>query len=147
MDVLETILPGNGYQTSLGQSVHRGFYVHVIKAQSTPFPAIAMHPGLEVVQSVHGSGRKAIIQYTVPMVIAVELTLDEMAYDQIEACSFDVRRAVMLNRDTLTQFGQSDSLELGGAEPDLSRDSRFALAAMTIGISLVETYQSQNSEE
>jgi hypothetical protein len=141
MNTLESIRVDNGYQTDLGLSVHRGFYVHVIKARQAAFPAVALHPGIEAIQSVHGTGRKAIMQYTVPLVIATELSLDEVAYDQLEACSYDIRRAVMLNREALSQLGQTDSLELGGAEPDLSRDSRFALAAMTIGISLVETYE------
>lgn len=139
---LQGITVANGFNTDLGTSVHRGFFAHVLKARDTVFPALAVHPGIELISSVHGSGNKAIMEYTVPMVIAVELSLNEVAYDQLEACSNDIRRAVMLNRDALAQLGQNDSFELGGAEPDLSRDSRHALAAMTIGISLVETYVS-----
>jgi hypothetical protein len=113
----------------------------VLNSKDAAFPAIVIHPGVEEVSSVHGTGEKAIVVFTVPMVMAVELSTDASGYEQLQACAYDVRKALMVNREALAQLGQRDSLEVGAVEPDISRDSRFALAAMTVSISFVETYK------
>jgi hypothetical protein len=142
---LETVLQGirqdAGYLTDLGLSVHRGFFAHVIKGRDGIFPAVIIHPGPEVVSSVHGSGGKAIVSIQAPLVIAVEASLGPDAYEQVQACTFDVRRALMRARDDIAQLGQRDSFEIDSTEHEISRDSRFVLAAMAVGISIVETYQ------
>lgn len=143
---LREISTGNGYQTSLGDSVFRGFYAHVLDKGQTvdgnpiTFPAIVVHPGVEEITSVHGMFEKAMVRYTVPLVIAAELTIDETAYDVLQACAYDVRRAVMRNVETIAKSNQRDSLEVGAVEPDISRDSRYALAAMTVALTNVEHY-------
>lgn len=141
---VETALKGikkaDGYHTNLGLSVHRGFWAHVVRAKDTVFPAVVIHPGVEMPGSVHGSGKKAMIRIDVPLVVAVGITYDATAYDELSACTADIRRALIGSRETLSQLGQGDTFDVGGTEPDLSTDSKYALAALAVGISIVETY-------
>tara|TARA_R110002094_G_scaffold54390_13_gene65653 strand:+ start:511 stop:795 length:285 start_codon:yes stop_codon:yes gene_type:complete len=90
--------------------------------------------------TIHSSGKKAFVTISFPLVVAVELSPDAECYDLLRACTADVRRALILARDDLSQLGQHDSFEIGPAEPILSEESKFALVAMAVGISIVETY-------
>jgi len=138
--VLQGVTVANGYLTDIGLSVHRGFWAHVLDARSTTYPAAVIHPGSETPESLHGSGGKALVRIEVPIVVAVELTVDEASYDVLQACMADVRKALIGARDSMARLGQANSVEVGPAVPDLSPDSRFALAAMTVAMSIVETY-------
>lgn len=144
VDGLQATLAGitkdNGYRTDIGLSVHRGFYAHVLNARSTAFPAVVIHPGPETLGTIHSSGTKAFVTLSLPLVVAVEVSPDAQCYDLLRACTADVRRALILARDDLSQLGQHDSFQIGPAEPILSEESKFALVAMAVGISIVETY-------
>lgn len=137
---LAGITKDKGYRTDIGASVHRGFYAHVLNSRSTTFPAVVIHPGPETMGTIHSSGKKAFVTISFPLVVAVELSPDAECYDLLRACTADVRRALILARDDLSQLGQHDSFEIGPAEPILSDESKFALVAMAVGISIVETY-------
>jgi len=137
---LQEIRVSNGYLTDLGLSVHRGFWAHVLDSRSTDYPAVVIHPGSESPQDVHASGGKALVRVEMPIVIAVETSMDSSAYDTLLACMADVRKALMMSRNSFASLGQANSVEVGSAVPDLSPDSRFALAALTMTMSIVETY-------
>lgn len=141
---LESITIANGYNTDMGNNVRRGFFAHVLRASDSVFPALVIHPGVEEMGSMKygydGATSKAMITYVVPLVVAVEMTVDDSAYDVLQACGYDIRKAIMRNAEVLTRENQPDSLDVGAFEPDVSRDSRFALAAMTVGVSFTETY-------
>jgi hypothetical protein len=129
-----------GYLTDLGLSVRRGFYAHILKDSKTVFPAVVIHPGSETPQEFDRGGTKGRVRIEVPIVIAVELSLDEEAYDTLQAAMADVRRALLRARDQLGQLGQGGSLEVTEAIPNLSDNSKFALGAMTAVMNIVETY-------
>lgn len=144
VEAVEATLAGisvaNGFETDAGENVRRGFFAQVLNANDAVFPALVLHPPTEALESVHGTGKKAILQVTVPIVVGVKAEPGTDSFDELQKCIFDVRRALMRNRDALSQLGQADSLEVSGAEPDVSRDLRLIMAAMTASLSIVETY-------
>lgn len=137
---LQGIQISNGYLTDLGLSVHRGFWAHVLDARHTAYPAVVIHPGSESPPNVHAAGKRAVLQVEAPLVIAVELSRGENAYDALQACTADVRKALMRARESFFPLGQANTLGIGEAIPNLSTDSRFALVAITVEMSIVETY-------
>lgn len=138
--VLKRITQANGYHTDLGQSVHRGFWAHVIKARDAVFPAVVIHPGSEQVERTQGGGKSAIVNFNVPLVIAVGITYDAKAYEQLQACAADLRLALYSAREEIAPVAWGDTFKVGDVVPDLSPDSKFALASLAVGISIVETY-------
>ena len=88
-----------------------------------------------------GSGRKsAIVNFNVPLVIAVGITYDAKAYEQLQACAADLRLALYSAREEIAPVAWGDTFKVGDVVPDLSPDSKFALASLAVGISIVETY-------
>ena len=138
---LKTITKANGFHTDLGFSVRRGFFGHILSARGAVFPAIVIHPSSETLGRLDGGRKKGIIELQVPLVIAVQASFDAQSYDELQACTTDVRRALIAAADELAQLGRDDTFSVGTAIPDLSQDSKFALAAFSVGISIVETYQ------
>ncbi|MEM6483804.1 MAG: hypothetical protein AAF662_02300 [Pseudomonadota bacterium] len=139
---LKQILPTNGYFTSLGESVHRGFYAHVFDTNRTKFPAIAIHPPVEDISGTQG-GKKvtAAIESQTTLIVAALIEKENNAYDQVKACVRDIRRALFLAREEFKQIASRDELQIGVAEPDLSRDSRVVMYAMTASVKYSETYE------
>ncbi len=140
--VLSGILKAGDYRTDIGLSVHRGFYAHVIGARMTIFPAVIIHPGTEQTVSVRGGGKNSTILVSIPVVAAVEVGFTEDAYDEMPACTADIRRAIYRARDQFTIIAGDDALEVGVAEPELSSDSKFVLVALTVSMKIQENYQS-----
>ncbi|MAC33677.1 MAG: hypothetical protein CME38_08755 [Haliea sp.] len=143
-DAVETVLrriqKANGYHTDLGLSVHRGFWAHVVRSREAAFPAVVIHPGAESIVKVAGSGQAAILMVEVVLMVAVELTLDASAYDELDCCTYDIRRAICTAREEICQVGMEDGLELDEVVTGVSSDSKYALAETAIGVRIVEKY-------
>ncbi|MEM1113277.1 MAG: hypothetical protein AAGI11_15300 [Pseudomonadota bacterium] len=140
---LKTVLSGIGgdsYLTDLGQSVHRGFYSHVLRDANTKFPAAVIHPPTEEILSVQGGNKSAMLQLTIPIILAAPVGDDDKAYDQISDCLRDARRAIFRGRDRLTSITNDEAMTIGAAEPDMSADSLHVLAAFTLNVTFTESY-------
>lgn len=137
----EGIRKSNGYLTDLGKSVHRGFYALMLANTSTKYPAMAIHPAVETVDSTKGGDRvSAAITMEAVLVIADKVSMDEKAYDVVRNCLRDSRRAIFLARQQFLDIAKRDDMEIGPAEPVLSADSKFVLYAMAVRIKYSETY-------
>ena len=137
---LQAVSPGNGYLTELGASVHRGFYSHVFADDDTVFPAAVIHPAVEVPSTVRAD-IEAVIASEIVLVIGAKLGVGPAGYDQIQACLRDTRRALIRAMPQITAAAGRDEIELGAAEPDLSKDSSLVLYAMAVQIKFNEQYQ------
>lgn len=138
--ILTDIKKADGWQTELGESVHRGFYTHVLHDSSTRFPAVVIHPPTEDPIAVRGGGKGARILVTIPVIMAARIGSDATAYDELSLAAADTRRAIFSARDRLTQITNDEALTVGVAEPEISADSRFALSAFMVSVEFSEFY-------
>lgn len=136
---LEVVATSGGYYTDLGLSVRRGFWAHVIKAREAPLPAVVIHPGVAQPEALGSSRQQSKLRLSVPLVVIVEIGTGETAYDQLEACTADVRRA-LYKSSALRELCAGGDLEVGPATPDMSPDSRYVLSAIQATITTIESY-------
>jgi hypothetical protein len=137
---LQAITEENNYLTDLGTSVHQGYYAHVLQAEDTTFPAIILHPALEVPGAVRGN-LEAVIESESILVIAARLGAGEEAYAEIQSCLCDTRRALFRAMPEIAKAAGREDIVVGPAEPDISKDSSLVMYAMSVRIKFNENYQ------
>lgn len=136
---LKRISIADGYLTDLGDSVHRGFYAHVLAADGTQFPAVVIHPATERPSSLRGE-RDGCIESEVPLVMACRLGSGTQAYMEIESVLADTRRALVRGMQGIKAVTGRDEFDIGVADPDISRDSSLVMYAMTVSVKYNEHY-------
>lgn len=136
---LRAIDPAGGYLTQLGSSVHEGFYAYVLQDRDTVFPAVVLHPAVELPSSQRDYD--AVIESSTVIVVAAKLGVGADAYVEVQSALADVRKALSMARPAIVALTKRNDFELGVAEPDLSRDSSLVMYAMTITVKFSEIYQ------
>jgi len=142
-EILQEVRVDNGYFTDLGLSVHRGFYGHVLDDDTTKYPAVTIHVPVENPRAVQGRGERtsASLDLDFPLVLASQIGDDDAAYDEISNCSADVRRAIFLNRERLTQITNDEAVSIGPTVPDAPFGNATAIADVAITVQITEKYR------
>ncbi|WP_281645560.1 hypothetical protein [Parendozoicomonas sp. Alg238-R29] len=135
---ISAITRENGYQSDIGNNLHRGWLASLIHDDDQTFPVIAVQRGPVTVNNRNGLTVKETM--AVDLVAAVR-GLDDSGRD-LYRIVYDIKRALWTSARGLADIPGVLEVQFGSAEPNLWPDGKTKLSfiAVPVEIAYTETF-------